>query len=612
MSQPTPQVDADRRRLIAAQQGGISAKLWTYSRLSGPGWLQSAITLGGGSLASGLYLGVVAGFSLLWVQPIAMALGIIMLSGIAYVTLSTGERPFGAINRHVNPVLGWSWALAALAANMFWCLPQYHLAAGVLEQNLLPNLLGPEGSVRQAMAGLAPGNAWLAANGGKLVIAASILVVTTIVTWSYQTGRWGIKLYEVILKLMVAGIVVCFVGVIWKLRGELAWGAIARGFIPDWSQLFHPSERFQQVLQASEHASLWSATIVREQREIMISAAATAVGINMTFLFPYSLLAKGWTREFRGLVVFDLSTGMLIPFVVATSCVVIAAADRFHTQPVEGFLGTNAAATKRYYELLTPVLQAKLGPERFAELAHAEAPLAEASSPIAPSIRDRVDGAVWEQLRGELGRAALELEMDQLPEVDQRIAAMLIRRSPFDLAKSLAPLTGDQVANIVFGLGVLGMTLSTITILMLISGFAICEMLGLPPGGWPHRLGCLAAATGVLGPFIWSRADFYLAVYVSVFGMMLLPIAYLSFWFLMNRPRLLGSDLPRGGRRWLWNGLLGMSATVATAASAYSIWSRTGRGGCYAIGALLGLAIIVQVYRWTRGSTVDVPPVEER
>ena len=102
-----PRVDAEVEAIRAAQQAGPLATLGTYLRLSGPGWLQSAITLGGGSLASSLYLGVLAGFSMLWLQPLAMALGIVMLSAIAWVTLSTGERPFRAINQHVSPVLGW-------------------------------------------------------------------------------------------------------------------------------------------------------------------------------------------------------------------------------------------------------------------------------------------------------------------------------------------------------------------------------------------------------------------------------------------------------------------------------------------------------------------------
>ena len=62
----------------------------------------------------------------------------------------------------------------------------------------------------------------------------------------------------------------------------------------------------------------------------MIGAAATAVGINMTFLMPYALLHRGWDKTFRGLARFDLSTGMAIPYIVVTSCVVIAAAHAFN------------------------------------------------------------------------------------------------------------------------------------------------------------------------------------------------------------------------------------------------------------------------------------------
>ena len=110
-------------RIEDARSKGPLATLAIYTKLSGPGWLQSAITLGGGSLASALYLGVLTGYSMLWLQPVAMLLGIVMLSAIAYVTLSTGKRPFQAINEHVNPVLGWGWLIAVAMANVVWSLP---------------------------------------------------------------------------------------------------------------------------------------------------------------------------------------------------------------------------------------------------------------------------------------------------------------------------------------------------------------------------------------------------------------------------------------------------------------------------------------------------------
>jgi hypothetical protein len=100
---------AERIQLEEAQAAGLGRTLATYTRLSGPGWLQSAITLGGGSLAGSLYLGVIGGYEFLWLQPLMMILGIVMLSAIAYVTLSTGQRPFQAMNEHVSPVLGWGW-----------------------------------------------------------------------------------------------------------------------------------------------------------------------------------------------------------------------------------------------------------------------------------------------------------------------------------------------------------------------------------------------------------------------------------------------------------------------------------------------------------------------
>ena len=126
-------IQKDRQLLMSAKEKGQAATLAAYIKLSGPGWLQSAITLGGGSLASSLYLGVLVGFSLLWLQPLAMMLGIVMLSAIAYVTLSTGQRPFAAINQHVNPVLGWGWLIATMMANLVWSMPQFALGTAAIQ-----------------------------------------------------------------------------------------------------------------------------------------------------------------------------------------------------------------------------------------------------------------------------------------------------------------------------------------------------------------------------------------------------------------------------------------------------------------------------------------------
>ena len=200
-------IEQERQQILDAQAQGTGATLKTFVKLSGPGWLQSAITLGGGSLAGSLYLGVLGGAALMWLQPLAMVMGIIMLSAIAYVTLSTGERPFRAINRHVNPVLGWSWLIATMMANIVWAMPQFSLATAATQQNLLPDLA-------------------LNDTTEKAIIAGAILVLCSVIVWFYNSGSKGIRFFEIVLKVMVGCVVLSFMGVVVKmtLTGSIRWG----------------------------------------------------------------------------------------------------------------------------------------------------------------------------------------------------------------------------------------------------------------------------------------------------------------------------------------------------------------------------------------------------
>ena len=67
-------------------------KKWRgYWSRTGPGWMQSAVTLGGATAMSSLFSGALMQYDLLWVQPVAMLLAIIMLSALSYQTLMTGQ-----------------------------------------------------------------------------------------------------------------------------------------------------------------------------------------------------------------------------------------------------------------------------------------------------------------------------------------------------------------------------------------------------------------------------------------------------------------------------------------------------------------------------------------
>ena len=322
-----PRIERDRQLIRDARAKGRGPLLGAFVRLSGPGWLQSAITLGGGSLSSSLYLGVLGGFMFMWLQPLAMVAGIVMLSAIAYVTLSTGKRPLRAINEHINPVLGWGWLLASMMANLVWSMPQFALATAALRQNLLPGLVGED-----AMPDL----------HGRLYVSVFILAVAVTASMLYTVGGKGMKIFEIVVKCMVGVTVLSFIGVVTRLTmtGQLPWNEIFAGFVPNLRLLYEPTPHLTGLIDnvAAEYRAFWSNMIVGQQRDVMISAAATAVGINMTFLFPYSMLRKGWDRDFRGLAIFDLSTGLFFPFLLATSCVVIASASQFHAQPGLGLV----------------------------------------------------------------------------------------------------------------------------------------------------------------------------------------------------------------------------------------------------------------------------------
>ncbi len=553
-----PRIEKDRELIISAGKKGRWATLKAFMRLSGPGWLQSGITLGGGSLSSCLYLGMLVGFNFLWLQPIAMILGVVMLSAIAYVTLSTGQRPVGAINQHVNPVLGWGWLLASMAANMVWSMTQFAIGIASIRQNLLPNLFGPD--VMPEMQ-------------GKILAACCFLAVCITGTMLYGIKGWGMKVYETIIKGSVTIVVLCFLGVIIKLalEGALNWNQILRGLVPDFGLLFRPADAFAGAIGtvAPQCQEFWRSLIVGQQRDVMISAGATAVGINMTFMLPYSMLRKGWDRVFRGLAIFDLSTGLFIPFILATGFVVVASASRFHARPAPGFVPEiqGGKVTEQpaknliepYNELLAQRLKYEIGNETFAGLSETEK----------------------------------KQQIEALPYADKRMAAMLVKRDAFNLADTLAPLVGKKFAQYVFGLGVLGMVIGAATMLMTINGLCLCELFNRPPRGWLQRVGSLMVSLSILVPLFWRKAAFWLAVPTSIFCMMLLPIAYFTFLLLMNQKGLLGDSMPRGGRRVAWNVLMVIATGAAAFGSIWSLWSKARWAGIGAFLAFVGLALVV-------------------
>ena len=501
---------SDDKRLKDIASKGFFQKLALYTRMSGPGWIQAAVTLGGGTLVGALYLGVIGGYQFLWLQPLAMLCGIIMLSAISYVTLSKDkleDRPFELAKKHVSPLLAWGWLIATIVANVVFCAAQFALGADAIQGNLGGGGINP------------------------YVITSILFVISLFLIWLFSGEGKASKIIDTVIKSLVAIIVLAFMGVVVKLMLSKAidWSALFSGLIPDFSALFRPTDSYQNYLsEAGTYSSFWNDYISNSQRNIIIGAFGTAVGINMTFLLPYSLMKKKWKKEHRELARYDLFLGLLIPFILGASCLIISTASQFHAKK-DGIVNESA-----YHQVLDKRLQAE----------HANF--------------SSFDEKKITQLR------------NNVPQVDKDLSVMLAKRNANDLAKALTPFLGNW-SQWIFGIGILAMALSTMLVHMMMNGYAVSEALGQPGQRKLFLMGAsIPALTGLFSPIIWAgTVKAALVVPASVIATTLLPIAYLVFLLLMNSKKALGEELPK--KRLLINGLMGVATLIAFFASYWAL-----------------------------------------
>jgi manganese transport protein len=259
-----------------------------YWRLSGPGWVQSALTLGAGSAGSAIFAGAVFGYKLLWVQPVAMLLGVVMFAAIGHQLILTQARPYDVFWKMLNPGLALFWGFNVLLASIVWQFPQYSLGTAVLKDMF-------------AVFGVSV---------PKAVIAVLLLVAGTAICWGYGRGSHkAIRAFERVLKYLLLVMVVSFLLVV--IKTGVNFGEMWRGFFG----FYIPRDR--------------------NGLTILLGQLGAAVGVNMTFLYPYSLLARGWGRAHRRLKNFDLATSMFFPFVLATSFVIIACANTLNARGIQ-------------------------------------------------------------------------------------------------------------------------------------------------------------------------------------------------------------------------------------------------------------------------------------
>ncbi len=508
---------SNQAQLEKAQNGGFLTKLGVYGKMSGPGWIQAAVTLGGGSLVGALYLGVIGGYEFLWLQPLAMLCGIIMLSAISYVTLSCKERPFRVMQKKVSPTLAWGWLIATVVADTVFCAAQFSLGRGAIEDNL----------------GFDP---------GPYVITGSLFILAMALICISQKNAKASALIDNVLKVLVGVIVLCFMAVVVVLisKDVVQWGQIWSGYVPDFSALTSPTEQIASAIANTSDTEYWTEYVTGQQRDKIIAAFGTAVGINMTFLLPYSLKKKGWSKPHRELSRYDLLLGLFVPFIMGASALVIASAASFHAKTGDMISADGSplpGMEKAYYKVVDKKLM----------------------------NQDKGFKVLDDEAKNEL-RAAL-------PLADKKLAAMMSNRGAKNLAASLEPFLGKS-SQVIFGIGVLAMAISTLLVHMMMNGYAISEAFNKVGNAKYFIIGAsMPAIAGLFSPLLWNGdAKAAMQIPASVLATTLLPIAYLGFLLLMNSRAALGDELPR--RRGLINVFMIFSAGVASGAS---VWSLVGK-----------------------------------
>jgi len=296
-------LQAEIAELQALEAKPFGQKAGGYIKRTGPGLLQSAMTLGAGSAAASVVAGASFGYKLLWVQPVAMFLGICMLAGLGNGVIKAGRRPYKAFRRQVNQTPVFPWALGTIVASVIWHFPQYSLAAGAMRD--LVNTVG-----KVEMEG---GTGSLTQTGLIVSFLTGFLVlgINIYTTWNYGSNSRGIKIYEWFLRGVIALVILVFgIVVVWNIA-EIEWGKLFAGLFG-----LHgiPEVEPRPGLAPNQ---LDSVTLV-------LGMLGAAVGINMTFLYPYSLLAKGWGKSHKTLSRWDLGMSMFLPFVLVTSLVIVA------------------------------------------------------------------------------------------------------------------------------------------------------------------------------------------------------------------------------------------------------------------------------------------------
>lgn len=260
-----------------------------YVKLSGPGFMNAAFTLGAGSFASSVTLGAAYGYDMLWIPLYSFSIGIFMLALAARFVTQTDIPVIKAQDKYHGKFFG-SFAtglVACFIASIVYSFGQYALGSDALT------------SLFQV----------LNINIPKSISWIFLVVISVPLSLMYGSGEnpKGVRFVENAMKVMI-GIMLVVFGAVLCVTGINVPAMIKGLLIPKL-----PSGLDGIIM--------------------MIGSLTATIGVMDWMLFNNGMISRGYSEEHETLGRFDAFFGGLLPVTLILSFVSIAFAEAFAGKP---------------------------------------------------------------------------------------------------------------------------------------------------------------------------------------------------------------------------------------------------------------------------------------
>jgi manganese transport protein len=302
---PKEVLEAEIQKLESLSKKPYLLRFWGHLQLSGPGFMDSALTLGAGTLTAAMLSGAIFGYRTLWLIWVSMGLGLFMMAVMARFTCRGGFRVIQIQNRYHGWVVGslMTGLIGTAAVAIIFNYGQYSLGTHLIES--LTPMLGFHFPRKINWIVYMATTSWLILSYGR-------------------RGRKGIALVESFMKLSIGLMLLCF-GACLLIVG-VNWSAFFKGLFIPWLP--------------SGVAGL----------DLFVATSAAAIGVMDWVLFHYAGLARGWGKKHESQARFDISVGLFLPFVVVNFLVMGVFAATLHKQ------GFHPETAPELAQALTPLL----------------------------------------------------------------------------------------------------------------------------------------------------------------------------------------------------------------------------------------------------------------